>query len=76
MIFEAERVPLWVKPFAVVVTSATGGLIQPIVNAVSLHQIKKQSKMSLLDYFINVSSIPVAAIMLLRRKNHERFNMG
>ena len=56
MIFEAERVPLWVKPFAVVVTSATGGLIQPIVNAVSLHQIKKQSKMSLLDYFINVSS--------------------
>lgn len=37
------------------VTSADGGLIQPIVNAVSLHQIKKKSKMSLLDYFINVS---------------------
>ena len=42
--------------YAVMVTSADGGLIQPIVNAVSLHQIKKQSKMSLLDYFINVSS--------------------
>ena len=41
--------------YAVLVTSADGGLIEPIVNAVSLHQIKKQSKMSLRDYFINVS---------------------
>lgn len=41
--------------FAVMVTSGGGGLIEPIVNAVSLHQIKKQSKMSLRDYFINVS---------------------
>jgi len=29
------------------------GLIEPILNTVSLHQIKKHSKMSLLDYFKN-----------------------
>lgn len=46
-----ERVPLWVRPFNVVVTSHDGGLIEPICNAVSLHQIKKQSGMTLMDYF-------------------------
>jgi phosphatidylinositol 4-kinase len=28
------------------------GLIEPILNAVSLHQIKKNSKLSLRDYFL------------------------
>lgn len=27
-------------------------MIEPVLNAVSIHQIKKQSKLSLLDYFI------------------------
>lgn len=27
-------------------------MIEPVLNAVSLHQIKKQSNLSLLDYFI------------------------
>ncbi len=34
------------------VTSADSGMIEPIVNSVSLHQIKKHSKMTLLNYFI------------------------
>lgn len=34
------------------VTSSDSGLIEPVVNAVSLHQIKKNSQMSLLKYFI------------------------
>lgn len=46
-----ERVPLWVRPFKVVVTSHDGGLIEPICNAVSLHQIKKQCGMTLMDFF-------------------------
>ncbi|XP_032234209.1 phosphatidylinositol 4-kinase beta [Nematostella vectensis] len=51
-IWKQERVPLSLRPFAVVVTSDDSGLIEPIVNAVSLHQIKKNSQMSLLNYFI------------------------
>ncbi|CAB3982755.1 Phosphatidylinositol 4-kinase beta [Paramuricea clavata] len=47
-----EKVPLWLKPYAVVVTSNESGFIEPIVDAVSLHQIKKHSQMSLLNYFI------------------------
>ena len=49
-----EKVPLWLKPYAVVVTSNESGFIEPIVDAVSLHQIKKHSQMSLLNYFIKV----------------------
>lgn len=40
--------------YAVVVTSSDSGLIEPVVNAVSLHQIKKNSQMSLMNYFIKV----------------------
>ena len=40
--------------YAVVVTSNDSGLIEPVVNAVSLHQIKKNSQMSLMNYFIKV----------------------
>ena len=56
-IFQNERVPLWIRPYAVLVASSDGGLVEPIVNAISVHQIKKQSKMSLRDYFINVSVV-------------------
>ena len=38
--------------YTVLVTGAEGGLIEPICNAISLHQIKKQNNSgSLLDYF-------------------------
>lgn len=59
-IFQQERVPLWIRPYAVLVASSDGGLVEPIVNAISVHQIKKKSKMSLRDYFINVSCLRVA----------------
>lgn len=32
--------------------SDDSGMIEPIVNTCSLHQIKKNSKMSMLEYFI------------------------
>ncbi len=37
--------------YTVLVISSEGGLIEPVCNAISLHQIRKQSKCSLLDYF-------------------------
>ncbi|XP_056299910.1 phosphatidylinositol 4-kinase beta isoform X3 [Pseudoliparis swirei] len=51
-IWEQERVPLWIKPYEILVLSADSGMIEPVVNAVSLHQVKKQSQLSLLDYFL------------------------
>ncbi|GIY91094.1 phosphatidylinositol 4-kinase beta [Caerostris darwini] len=51
-IWESERVPLWVRPYRILVTSEDSGMIEPILNTVSLHQVKKHSKMSLLQYFL------------------------
>ncbi|NXP58980.1 PI4KB kinase, partial [Chloropsis cyanopogon] len=51
-IWEQERVPLWIKPYKILVISADSGMIEPVLSAVSLHQIKKQSQLSLLDYFL------------------------
>ncbi|KAL8558756.1 Phosphatidylinositol 4-kinase beta [Nucella lapillus] len=53
VIWALEHVPLWIRPYKIVVTSTDSGMIQPVVNAVSLHQIKKHSKLSLLDYFVH-----------------------
>ncbi|XP_029437009.1 phosphatidylinositol 4-kinase beta isoform X2 [Rhinatrema bivittatum] len=51
-IWEQERVPLWIRPYKILVISADSGMIEPVVNAVSIHQVKKQSQLSLLDYFL------------------------
>jgi len=40
-IWREERVPLYLRPFKVWVCSASTGLIEPIPNACSLHQIKR-----------------------------------
>merc|ERR1719220_3369275 len=51
-VWREERVPLYVRPYKISVISNDCGFIEPILNTVSLHQIKKNSKMSLLDYFL------------------------
>ncbi|XP_014779200.1 phosphatidylinositol 4-kinase beta isoform X2 [Octopus bimaculoides] len=51
-IWEIEHVPLWIRPYNIVVTANDSGMIEPVVNAVSLHQIKKHSKQLLINYFI------------------------
>ena len=51
VVWRAEDLPLWVYPYSVVVVSNTAGLIEPIQDALSLHQIKSQTSGSLLDYF-------------------------
>ena len=49
--WQKEDLPLWVYPYSVLVVSNTAGLIEPIPDALSLHQIKSQASSSLLDYF-------------------------
>ena len=51
-VWEAESLPLFVRPYKIQVLSSDSGLIEPILNTVSLHQIKKHSQMSLLAYFL------------------------
>ncbi|XP_049297976.1 serine-rich adhesin for platelets isoform X2 [Anopheles funestus] len=53
LIWEEEKVGLWVRPYRIVCLSNDSGLIETIVNTVSLHQIKKNSNKSLKDYFID-----------------------
>lgn len=50
-IWQQERVPLWVHPYRILVLSCDSGLIEPILNTVSLHQIKKHCQLSLIEYF-------------------------
>ncbi|KAK6759964.1 hypothetical protein RB195_021490 [Necator americanus] len=40
-IWEEEDVPLYLRPYKIVVTSPDSGMIEPIVDACSLHQIKR-----------------------------------
>lgn len=50
-IWAEEHVPLKIRPYRILVLSHDSGMIEPILNTVSLHQVKKQSQMSLFDYF-------------------------
>jgi phosphatidylinositol kinase/protein kinase (PI-3 family) len=38
-IWTEERVPLWLRPYRILVLSNDSGLIEPILNTVSLHQV-------------------------------------
>lgn len=53
LIWQEENVDVWVRPYKIVCISNDSGLIEPILNTVSLHQIKKNSNKSLRDYFID-----------------------
>ncbi|XP_040899487.1 phosphatidylinositol 4-kinase beta isoform X2 [Toxotes jaculatrix] len=68
-IWEQERVPLWIKPYKILVLSSDSGMIEPVVNAVSLHQVKKQSQLSLLDYFLQDHGAPTTEAFLSAQRN-------
>nr|CAB3264848.1 phosphatidylinositol 4-kinase beta-like [Phallusia mammillata] len=68
-IWQMERVNLWVRPYQIIVTSMDSGLIEPIVNAVSLHQIKKNSQCSLLNYFYQEYGGPNSEGFLTAQRN-------
>ncbi|XP_063984723.1 phosphatidylinositol 4-kinase beta isoform X1 [Diachasmimorpha longicaudata] len=50
-IWQEENVPLWLRPYKILCLSNDSGLIEPILNTVSLHQIKKHCQLTLLQYF-------------------------
>ncbi|XP_028985401.1 phosphatidylinositol 4-kinase beta isoform X2 [Betta splendens] len=68
-IWEQERVPLWIKPYKILVLSSDSGMIEPVVNAVSLHQVKKQSQLSLLDYFLQEHGAPTTEAFLCAQRS-------
>lgn len=51
---------LWLRPYRILVTSADSGLVEPILNTMSLHQVKKHSQLSLLEYFIQEFGAPTS----------------
>jgi len=51
-IWKEEHVPLYVRPYKILVLSNDSGIIEPILNTVSLHQVKKNSQKTLLQYFL------------------------
>ncbi|MCL4128231.1 UNVERIFIED_CONTAM: hypothetical protein GTU68_061528, partial [Idotea baltica] len=51
-IWKEEKVSLWLRPCRILAVSDDSGMIETIVNTCSLHQIKKNSKMSLMEYFL------------------------
>ncbi|XP_077950372.1 phosphatidylinositol 4-kinase beta isoform X2 [Gasterosteus aculeatus] len=67
--WEQERVPLWIKPYKILVLSSDSGMIEPVMNAVSLHQVKKQSQLSLLDYFLQEHGAPTTEAYLSAQRN-------
>lgn len=73
-VWEAERVPLWVRPVRVVVLGRDAGLVEPVLNSVSLHQIKRQhAGKRLLDYYLLEFGGAVLDGDLLRARTSERF---
>lgn len=58
LIWEEETIDLWVRPYKIVCFSNDSGLIEPILNTVSLHQIKKNSNKSLREYFVDEYGSP------------------
>lgn len=68
-IWEQENVHLWIRPYKILVLSAESGMIEPILDTVSLHQVKKHSKVSLLDYFYQEFGPATSEEFLSAQKN-------
>ncbi|KAG5877173.1 hypothetical protein JTB14_032125 [Gonioctena quinquepunctata] len=68
-IWEMEHVPLWLHPYRILCLSDDSGLIEPILNTVSLHQIKRHSELSLLQYFIKEFGPMTSEDFLTAQKN-------
>lgn len=59
-IWSEEKVQLWLRPYEIIVTSQESGIIEPILNAVSLHQVCDViivwiNSFVLLKYFFNMN---------------------
>ncbi|KAK5637883.1 hypothetical protein RI129_000200 [Pyrocoelia pectoralis] len=68
-IWKIELVPLWIRPYKILCLSNDSGLIEPILNTVSLHQIKKHCQLSLLEYFIKEYGPHTSEAFLTAQRN-------
>ncbi|CAG9858590.1 unnamed protein product [Phyllotreta striolata] len=68
-IWEMEHVPLWLHPYRILCLSDDSGLIEPILNTVSLHQVKKHCQLSLLEYFVKEFGPMTSEGFLTAQKN-------
>lgn len=50
-IWQQERLPLWIKPYRILVMSSDSGMIEPVLNAVSLHQVGRRAYLALSCYY-------------------------
>ena len=57
-IWKEERVPLWVRPYRILVLSNDSGLIEPILNTISLHQVSHCIDMLLIYVCTVVQHLP------------------
>uniref|UniRef100_A0A6P7GB21 Phosphatidylinositol 4-kinase beta-like n=1 Tax=Diabrotica virgifera virgifera TaxID=50390 RepID=A0A6P7GB21_DIAVI len=69
--FSAEKffILIWFYTFRILCLSDDSGLIEPILNTVSLHQVKKHCQLSLLQYFINEYGPMTSEGFLTAQKN-------
>ncbi|XP_015606291.1 phosphatidylinositol 4-kinase beta isoform X2 [Cephus cinctus] len=68
-IWQDEQVPLWVQPYKILCLSNDSGLIEPILNTVSLHQVKKHCQLTLLQYFEREFGPSTSEAFATARKN-------
>uniref|UniRef100_A0A0K0FP36 Phosphatidylinositol 4-kinase beta n=1 Tax=Strongyloides venezuelensis TaxID=75913 RepID=A0A0K0FP36_STRVS len=79
-IWTSEYIPLYLKPYRINVLSSDAGLIEPIKNAISLHQLKKKLSMenengippTLLEYFIKKYGAMDSESFIRARQNFVR----
>ncbi|CAH8656445.1 unnamed protein product [Dicrocoelium dendriticum] len=68
-IWQAEYIPLWLRPLKVIVTSPDSGLIEPVPDTVSFHQIRRHARLSLLDYLLKEHGPPNSEAFLTAQRN-------
>jgi len=51
--WDKEMTKIWIRPYKILVTGPDSGILEPIVNAPSVHQIKKMEPNGLQAYFIS-----------------------
>ncbi|KAM9701323.1 phosphatidylinositol 4-kinase beta-like, partial [Menidia menidia] len=68
-IWQQERVPLWIRPYKIVVLSADSGMIEPVLSAVSLHQVRRQSQLQLRQYLLQEHGPPTTEAFLTAQRS-------
>uniref|UniRef100_A0A1I8ECW3 Phosphatidylinositol 4-kinase beta n=1 Tax=Wuchereria bancrofti TaxID=6293 RepID=A0A1I8ECW3_WUCBA len=81
-----EKVPLYLRPYKIVVCSSNSGMIEPILDASSLHQIKKNMMIrsstfgtvqpALLTHFFETFGPPSSEAFLVAQQNFVRSCAG